>query len=119
MKINNPKRDLEIVSLDEKGLSFTSDHKKEELTIYDKELIENMIEQFFNKKFHELAYLVAMYNNSDDEDGESLVLEKMSEFREFFLMKYEKLLSKNKLAKYLNMLDMLESNINLSYHKGR
>lgn len=120
-KIKNPKNNLEIVEIDSQGgFAFNKGKDDIKITVYDNVVIENIIADFFKQKFQKLVYLVSLFNSSDDDDtDDSLVRDKCEELKQLLIIKYQKFLNKKDLAKYINMIDMLESEIKITRHKGR
>ena len=108
------KCDLEIVELKEEKL-FTINNKNEKITLYNKEMLEKIIDKNFNKKYRELLYLI-MTITEDDESTESdaeLALLKIDELRKYLINHYGKNISRNLLNKYLKMLMLLEQKLNV------
>ncbi len=121
-KINEVKSDFEILEMDEiEGLTITKKANNEKITIYDPILISEVFEKNFEKKYKKLLYMVMMFNESEDassDDAQSIILQ-IEDFRNYLINKYYNILGSHKLSQYINMLLMLESNINLTYSKGR
>ncbi len=120
MAINKVKTELKIIEKEEKNYTIkTSNNDK--LHIYDKDLINIFIDKKFNKKYEKLLYIVMSIIN--DEDGtdtdEYLVLEKLSELRGIVLEDYSLYVHKNKINKYLKMIDILEEKLRLSNKKHK
>lgn len=108
------KCDLEIVELKEEKL-FTINNKNEKITLYNKEMLEKIIDKNFNKKYRELLYLI-MTITEDDESTESdaeLALLKIDELRKYLINHYGKNISRILLNKYLKMLMLLEQKLNV------
>ena len=108
------KCDLEIVELKEEKL-FTINNKNEKITLYNKEMLEKIIDKNFNKKYRELLYLI-MTITEDDESTESdaeLALLKIDELRKYLINHYGKNKNRNLLNKYLKMLMLLEQKLNV------
>ena len=115
-KINEVKSDFEILEMDEiEGLTITKKANNEKITIYDPILISEVFEKNFEKKYKKLLYMVMMFNETEDA---SIILQ-IEDFRNYLINKYYNILGSHKLSQYINMLLMLESNINLTYSKGR
>lgn len=112
-KIKKVYKEFEIVENDEKSL-FTLNTKGNKIKIYDEDILENVIDNRFNKKYRELLYLVMSINEDEDstESDEELALIKIEDFKTSIIEKYFKYISKGKLNKYMQMLIMLEEKIN-------
>lgn len=108
------KCDLEIVELKEEKL-FTINNKNEKITLYNKEMLEKIIDKNFNKKYRELLYLI-MSITEDDESTESdaeLALLKIEDLKKYLINHYSNHISRNLLNKYLKMLMLLEQKLNV------
>lgn len=86
----------------------------EKITIYDKVLIENIIDSNFNQKYRKLLYIVMdIIENEDSTDSDvEIVLVKIEELKNLLLSKYYKYISRELLNKYLKMLMLLEEKLN-------
>ena len=114
IKFEEIKCDLEIVEFDDNnGLTLNKKNDNIKVTIYDQEIIENIIETNFNKKYRSLLYLVMNLKNEDDVNPSDceLALVKINDLRTLLLVKYFGFISKELLDKYLNMLMLLEQKV--------
>lgn len=113
-KIEKLNCNFEILELnDDDGLVINSKTKKEKITIYDQNLIENMIEKTFNKKYRNLLYLIMNLMESEDstETDFELALLKIENFRNKLLEKYFKFLNTDMKNKYLKMIILLQDKL--------
>ena len=121
MKIKEVKSDFEILEMeDREGLIVTKKANNEKITIYEPLLIEEILDKNFEKKYKKILYAFMMYNESDgsSDDAEGIYLE-IENFRNYLINKYYKLIGPSKLSKYIDVLLMLESQINMTHSKGR
>lgn len=112
MKIKEVKNDFKIIELEEEnGFKIQRDNLK--ITIYDAEIINDLINKNLQKKYEHLLYLVASLNDgSDTTDSDVfLVRNKIAELRNIILTKYSKYLPKNTINKYIKTLILLEEKI--------
>jgi len=113
--------EFEIVEFDEKKL-FSIKKDEEKISLYDSNLVENVIDRKFNDTYKRLLYIVMDINNSEDseESDAYIVRDQIDELRNSLIYKYEKYLSRDILNKYLKMLLILESKIVVpEKHRGR
>ena len=113
--------EFEIVEFDEKKL-FSIKKEEEKISLYDSNLVENVIDRKFNDTYKRLLYIVMDINNSEDseESDAYIVRDQIDELRNSLINKYEKYLSRDILNKYLKMLLILESKIVVpEKHRGR
>lgn len=113
--------EFEIVEFDEKKL-FSIKKDEEKISLYDSNLVENVIDRKFNDTYKRLLYIVMDINNSEDseESDAYIVRDQIDELRNSLINKYEKYLSRDILNKYLKMLLILESKIVVpEKHRGR
>lgn len=120
MKINEVKKEFEIVDFNEaEGFTITRKNKNEKVIIYDKTIIENLIEKNFEKKYKKILYQIMMFNEDESsDDSDSLILQ-IDEFKRYLITKYFKYIGSYKLNQYMNMIMMLEGEININKRKGR
>ena len=115
MKIREVKNDFKIIELNEEnGFKIQRDNLK--ITIYDKEIINDLINKNLQKKYGHLLYLIASLNDNSDTSNTTdsdvfLVRNKIDELRNIILTKYAKYLPKNTINKYLKTLILLEEKI--------
>lgn len=112
MVLKKNSNDFEIVELEcEDG--FTIKTKNKNIIIYDKEMINNIIDKEFSAKYKKILYIIMDINSSDDatDTDTFLVREQISELKNMLLNKYKKYISKELLNKYLKMLLLLEDKI--------
>ena len=115
MKIRDVKNDFKIIELNEEnGFKIQRDNLK--ITIYDKEIINDLINKNLQKKYGHLLYLIASLNDNSDTSNTTdsdvfLVRNKIDELRNIILTKYAKYLPKNTINKYLKTLILLEEKI--------
>lgn len=108
------KNEFEIVEIEEEKL-FSINKKNEKIIIYNKDILEKIIDENFNKKYRELLYLT-MTITEDEDSNESdceLALLKIENLRNYILSHYSKFLNKSLLNKYLKMLLILEQKLNV------
>ena len=114
--LENVNCNLEIVDYQEiEGLTISKENKEEKITIFDKNLINKIINQKINKKYQELLNIIIDINDSEDAtttDGE-LVLIKIDSLKEKILKEYGKYLTKEALNKYLQMFESLENKLEI------
>lgn len=111
-KLNKVKNDFKIVEFNDKKL-YSLKIKNNNINVYDEYLLENMIDNNFNKRYKELLYLTMSINESDDanpSDGELLLL-KIEELNNYIINKYSKILDKKTLNKYLKMINILKEKV--------
>lgn len=121
-KINKVKCDFEILEIDDdNGFVITKGNTVPKITVYDSELIENVINEKFNQKYRNLLYIIMNIANSDDatDSDSELVLVKIDELKRYIINKFGKILSKETLNKYLNMLLLLEYKVPLNVRRGK
>ena len=118
--LENVNCNLEIVDYQEiEGLTISKENKEEKITIFDKNLINKIINQKINKKYQELLNIIVDINDSEDAtttDGE-LVLIKIDSLKEKILKEYGKYLTKESLNKYLQMFESLENKLEIPKNK--
>lgn len=118
--LENVNCNLEIVDYQEiEGLTISKENKEEKITIFDKNLINKIINQKINKKYQELLNIIVDINDSEDAtttDGE-LVLIKIDSLKEKILKEYGKYLTKEALNKYLQMFESLENKLEIPKNK--
>ncbi len=118
--LENVNCNLEIVDYQEiEGLTISKENKEEKITIFDKNLINKIINQKINKKYQELLNIIIDINDSEDAtttDGE-LVLIKIDSLKEKILKEYGKYLTKEALNKYLQMFESLENKLEIPKNK--
>jgi len=104
--------EFEIVEFNVKK-SFSIKNKEEKITIYDENLILELIDKKFNKEYKKLLYIIMDINNSDDatESDGLLVRDKIDELKNIILSKYSKHISKEMLNRYLKMILILEEKL--------
>ena len=114
--LENVNCNLEIVDYQEiEGLTISKENKEEKITIFDKNLINKIINQKINKKYQELLNIIIDINDSEDAtttDGE-LVLIKIDSLKEKILKEYGKYLTKEALNKYLQMFESLGNKLEI------
>lgn len=110
---------FEVVEHEDK-LIYTIQKQEEKITIYDKRLMTQFIEKKFNDEYKKILYIIMDLNSSDDstETDEFLVRNKIDELKANILNKYSKYIDKNLLNKFLKMIIILESKINIK-ERGR
>ena len=112
MKIKEVKNEFKIIELKEEQ-SFKIQRDNLKITIYDEEIINDLINKNLQKKYGRLVYLVASLNDNDDTTDSDvfLVRNKIDELRNIILTKYAKYLKRSILNKYLKALLLLEEKI--------
>ena len=116
MKSSIKKLNSEFEVVEKENQKFTiSINENEKIIIYDKELLEKVIDNKFNKKYRKLLYLVMEVKENDDSDDEkiNIVLLKTEELKNLLLSKYYKYINKEILNKYLKMILLLEEKLNV------
>lgn len=113
--------ELEIVEQKEEKL-VTINKNNEKIAIYNKEILEKIIDNNFNKRYRELLYLTM--NIIDDEDSTEsdaeLALLKIEDLKNYIVSHYSKHLNTHLLNKYLKMLMLLDQKLNIPRKsKGR
>ena len=111
IKLEEVSCNFEIVEMPNlEGITLNKNNAK--ITIYDKEIIEKVIDENFNKKYRTLLYLIMSLNDSEDttETDTELAFLKIDDLKNH-LLKYYKFISKDLLNKYLSMLMILGEKI--------
>lgn len=119
MKIKSPKNEflIEEITFD-KGFKLPS--KKVKVEVYDKRRKEKIIENNFKKEYRKILEMVLNINEDSSEEDALYVRDKIVEFKNSLLKKYEKYLSKSALNKYLKMILLLEQKLIIpKKHRGR
>lgn len=114
MKSNLKKTNTKFKIVDkESNQKFVLEKKNIKINIYDEELIEEIIDKDFNKKYRELLYIIMEIKENDDstDSDESLCLIKIEELKNIILSKYFKYIGKDLLNKYLRMILLLEEKL--------
>ena len=116
-KVNS---EFTIVEKDNKE-KFTLYKKEEKILFYNEELIENIIDSNFNKKYRKLLYLVMDISENEDstESDIELALLKIEDLKNKLLDKYYKYISKGVLNKYLKMIILLEQKLTIPRRRSR
>ncbi len=120
--LNKVRCEFEIIELkDKKVFALGSKNKGEEITFYDKDLMEKAINSYFNKKYRDLLYIIMSIENADDatESDTELVLMKIDDLRNYVLKMFGKHLDAATLKRYMNMLLMLESKVPTMERKSK
>ena len=109
-----------IVVEKEDNVRFTISKNEEKISIYDEELVENIIDNNFNQKYRKLLYLVMDITENEDstESDAELALIKVEELKNLLLTKYYKYISRELLNKYLRMIMLLEEKLTIP-RRGR
>ena len=104
--------EFEIIEFDDKK-SFSIKNKEEKITIYDDDLVTELIDKKFNTEYKKLLYIIMDINNSDDstESDGLLVRDKIDELKNVILNKYSNYISKELLNKYIKMIMILEEKL--------
>ena len=121
-KIEEVKCDFEIVEMDDlEGFTLNKKEQGVKITMYNKDLIERIIDNNFNKKYRSLLYLVMELDSDDTTESDTeLARLKIDDLRRMLITKYFKYISRDLLEKYLNMLILLEEKIPIvSKNRGR
>ncbi len=119
MKIKSPKNEFLIEDLTfDNGFKLPS--KKVKVEVYDKKIKEKIIAENFKKEYRKILEMIVSINEDGSEDDALYVRDKVMEFKNSLIKKYEKYLSKNTLNKYLKMILLLEQKIVIpKKHRGR
>ena len=106
--LNKVKNEFEIIEIKEEKI-FAINKKDEKIIIYNKEILERIIDKNFNKKYRELLCLTMSIIEDEDstESDTELALLKIEDLKNYILSHYSKCLSKELLNKYLKMLMLL------------
>lgn len=90
-------------------------NENEKISIVDEELIENIIDREFTKKYRKLLYIVMDISGNEDstESDAELCLIKIEELKNIILNKYYKYISRELLNKYLKMMMLLEEKLRI------
>lgn len=103
---------FEIVEFnDKKAFGIIKDNKK--ISIYDKELTEELIDKKFMNEYKKILYIIMDINESEDanETDVFLVRDRLEELKNLLVSKYSKYIKKELLNKYLKMLLILEGKL--------
>ncbi len=113
MKIQKTSGEFKIIDI-ENSKTFAIEKNNEKIIVHDEELIENLINKKFSRKYCELLYIINDILNSDEENGtdDDLLALKIEDLRNELLNRYNKFINKSTLNKYLKMLDLLEDKLN-------
>ena len=107
----------EFVIVEKKEKSKYKVNKKNiKIDVYDDELITNIFEKKFNKKYHELITLVN--DESDTSDIMEIALLKLDELTSL-LNNFYKHLSKEQIIKYKNFLNLGKEAIYKNLTRGK
>lgn len=120
-ELNKVSKELKVIEMEDSN-SFVIKKEKETITIYDESLIEEIIERKFQDKYKKLLYIIMDINNSEDstESDEDLVREQIHELEVMLIKKYGKHLKEGTLNRYLKMLLILNSKLELpKVRRGR
>lgn len=103
---------FEIIENNEEVL-YTINKKNNKICVYNKDLLENIIDKNFNKKYKELLYLVMTINDDEDssDSDTELALLKIEDLKNYILSHYQKYIGKDLLNKYLKMMMILEGKL--------
>ena len=99
----------------ESNQKFVLEKKNIKINIYDEELVEEIIDKDFNKKYRQLLYIIMEISENEDstDSDESLCLIKIEELKNIILSKYYKYIGKDLLNKYLKMILLLEEKLRI------
>ena len=117
--IKKVSKDFKILEYEEKAL-FSLSSKGNKIKVFDQDILEDIMNSRFNKKYRELLYLVMCLNEDEDATDSDceLALIKIDSFRDDLINRYYKYLGKERVSRYLQMLILLEEKLN-SRRKGK
>lgn len=120
MNLKKTSNEFEILEMNEEVI-YSINKKNEKIGIYNNELLESIIDKIFNKKYKELLYLCMSISEDEDstESDTELALLKIESLKNYIFEHYSKYINKNLLNKYLKMLLILESKLNIPRKKGK
>ena len=113
--IKETKTNFKIVEKEEKEV-LKVEKNNTKINIYDKELVSNMIDKKFKKKYKEVLLLLS--DDAGEEDTENIIL-KIDYLKRLIIEKYYRYLPKSYINKYLKMISILESRVSILERKGR
>ena len=118
--IKKVKNEFDVLEFNDEEL-FSLSGKEEDIIVYDRELLEKIINASFNDKYKKLVYLVTSINEDEDstETDAELALQKIESLRRYILTHYSSLISEKLLNKYFKMLLLLQEKINLNKKRGK
>lgn len=114
MDLKKTNKEFKVVKFEEEQ-GFVIKKNKEKIIVYEEDVIDKLISDKFNHDYKEILYMILNYNNSDDVDSsdEEILRIKIEELRVVLLKEYRKFLDKTVFNKYLKMLLILESKIDI------
>ena len=114
MDLKKTNKEFKVVKFEEEQ-GFVIKKNKEKIIVYEEDVIDKLISDKFNHDYKEILYMILNYNNSDDVDSsdEEILRIKIEELRVVLLKEYRKFLDKAVFNKYLKMLLILESKIDI------
>ena len=120
MVVKKTNKEFEVVEKKENEILQINSKNDDKLLIYDKKLVQNVIDQKFDKKYKKLLMLVLDVTESEDatDTDSELVLMKIEEFKILIMNNYIKFVNQNTINKYLRKIMVLEERINLNRIKG-
>lgn len=105
-KNKNKYKSSKRISFDD-GFDF---NKKIKITIYNKDMINNIINSKIKSKLNKISILNMLYENDDDDDSTGRLIQiKIEELRQIILGEYKEYISDKKAQSLLKDLNGLET----------
>ncbi len=111
---------------DLEGYSFKPKNKSDKpyinvsnVTIYEREMIDNLLARKFQKKFDRLSQIIMNFlfqedsdNDSDNDEGDFMILlDEVARLKSIVELKYQKFLSNQEYKDYIHKLDFLDTQL--------
>ena len=107
--------EFDVLNYDEES-KISINKKNIKMDFFDDELVLNVIDKKFNKKY---LNIINMLDEDDDSESEKeIILEKIDDLKRLIIDKYYNYLDKKTLTKYLKMIVLLENKISLTTRKS-
>lgn len=122
-----------IIDNDDSGYVFSPRLRNvpiKKVSVYDKELIENILTNKFNRNFHKiLNFFLRGFNNVEDDastEGAAIVLDEIAKLKNLIAQKYQQFLTEEKEQEFYQQIrrleievqrEIMEININNMYER--
>lgn len=120
--IKRTKKEFVIVDKKDNSKVTITNKVEDKLVIYDEDILSEIVDNKFNKKYKELLYLVTEIEESEDstESDAELALLKIDDYRTKIIEKYFRYLKVTDKEKYLKLLALLDNKLlSLNFIHGR
>ena len=120
--IKRTKKEFVIVDKKDNSKVTITNKVEDKLVIYDEDILSEIVDNKFNKKYKELLYLVTEIEESEDstESDAELALLKIDDYRTKIIEKYFRYLKATDKEKYLKLLALLDNKLlSLNFIHGR